>query len=57
MSRTSWQLVLCDASQLPAIYSGNSCDRLVGATGLTENIHLETKDLRIRACKQIMTAS
>ena len=41
------------ANQLPADYSGDPCDRLIGATALAEGIALVTKDNRIRACKQI----
>jgi PIN domain nuclease of toxin-antitoxin system len=43
------------ANQLPAAYSGDPCDRLIGATALAEGIALVTKDTRIRACKQIKT--
>jgi PIN domain nuclease of toxin-antitoxin system len=43
------------ANQLPADYSGDRCDRLIGATALAEGIALVTKDTRIRACKQIKT--
>lgn len=43
------------ANQLPADYSGDPCDRLIGATALAEGIALVTKDMRIRACKQIKT--
>jgi PIN domain nuclease of toxin-antitoxin system len=43
------------ANQLPADYSGDPCDRLIGATALAEGIALVTKDARIRACKQIKT--
>jgi PIN domain nuclease of toxin-antitoxin system len=43
------------ANQLPADYSGDPCDRLIGATALAEGIGLVTKDTRIRACKQIRT--
>lgn len=43
------------ANQLPADYSGDPCDRLIGATALAEGIALVTKDTRIRACKQIHT--
>jgi len=43
------------ANQLPADYSGDACDRLIGATALAEGIALVTKDTRIRACKQIKT--
>jgi PIN domain nuclease of toxin-antitoxin system len=43
------------ANQLPADYSSDPCDRLIGATALAEGIPLVTKDTRIRACKQIKT--
>ena len=43
------------ANQLPPDYSGDPCDRLIGATALAEGIALITKDNRIRACKQIKT--
>ncbi len=43
------------ANQLPADYSGDPCDRLIGATALAEGMALVTKDTRIRACKQIKT--
>jgi PIN domain nuclease of toxin-antitoxin system len=43
------------ANQFPADYSGDPCDRLIGATALAEGMALVTKDARIRACKQIKT--
>lgn len=43
------------ANQLPAEYSRDPCDRLIGATALAEGIPLVTKDTRIRSCKQIHT--
>jgi PIN domain nuclease of toxin-antitoxin system len=43
------------ANQLPADYSEDPCDRLIGATALAEGFGLVTKDTRIRACKQIKT--
>ena len=43
------------ANQLPAEYSSDPCDRLIGATALAEGIVLVTKDARIRASKQIHT--
>jgi PIN domain nuclease of toxin-antitoxin system len=43
------------ANQLPADYSGDPCDRLIGATALAEGIALVTKDARFRVCKQIKT--
>lgn len=43
------------ANQLPADYSGDFCDRLIGATALVEGMALITKDERIRARKQIKT--
>ena len=43
------------ANQFPANYSGDPCDRVIGATALAEGIALVTKDTRIRACAQIQT--
>ncbi|MEY2607215.1 MAG: hypothetical protein QOH31_5059, partial [Verrucomicrobiota bacterium] len=43
------------ANQLPANYSGDPCDRLIGATALAEGIALITKDSKIRARKEIKT--
>jgi len=43
------------ANQLPATYSGDPCDRLIGATALAEGIVLVTKDRNIRNCKQVKT--
>jgi PIN domain nuclease of toxin-antitoxin system len=43
------------ANQLPTDYSGDPCDRLIGATALAEGIALVTKDARIRSCKKIAT--
>lgn len=43
------------ASELPADYSNDPCDRLIGATALAEGIPLVTKDERIRACKLLRT--
>ncbi len=43
------------ANQLPATYSSDPCDRLIGATALAEGIALVTKDRTIRNCKQIKT--
>lgn len=43
------------ASQLPASYPGDPCDRLIGATAMSEGIALVTKDRTIRNCKQIKT--
>jgi len=43
------------ANQLPADYSRDPCDRLIGATALAEGITLVTKDAKIRRCKQIKT--
>jgi PIN domain nuclease of toxin-antitoxin system len=43
------------ANQLPATYSSDPCDRLIGATALAEGIALVTKDRTIRNCKQIRT--
>jgi PIN domain nuclease of toxin-antitoxin system len=43
------------ASQLPATYSRDPSDRLIGATALAEGIALVTKDRTIRDYKQIKT--
>ena len=43
------------ANQLPATYSADPCDRLIGATALAEGTALVTKDRTIRDCKQIKT--
>ena len=43
------------ANQLPADYSGDPCDRLIGATALAEGMVLVTKDIRIRSCGQLQT--
>jgi len=43
------------ASQLPATYSKDPSDRLIGATALAEGMVLVTKDRMIRAFEQIKT--
>ena len=43
------------ANQFPAEYSGDPCDRIIGATAMAEGIPLVTKDAKIRASKQIKT--
>ncbi len=43
------------ANQLPATYSKDPADRLIGATAMSEGIALITKDKMIRNCKQIKT--
>ncbi len=43
------------ANELSQDYSGDPCDRLIGATALAEGIALVTKDARIRASKQVKT--
>jgi PIN domain nuclease of toxin-antitoxin system len=43
------------ANQLPAMYPSDPCDRLIGATAMSEGIALVTKDRMIRNCKQIKT--
>jgi PIN domain nuclease of toxin-antitoxin system len=43
------------ANQLPADYSSDPCDRLIGATALAEGIALVTKDAKIRHCQQLST--
>lgn len=43
------------ANQFSDEYSGDPCDRLIGATALAEGIALVTKDANIRKCRQIQT--
>jgi PIN domain nuclease of toxin-antitoxin system len=43
------------ANQLPATYSRDPGDRLIGATAMSEGIALVTKDSSIRNFKQIKT--
>jgi len=43
------------ANQLPATYSRDPSDRLIGATAMSEGIALVTKDRTIRNCEQIKT--
>ena len=43
------------ANHLPATYSSDPSDRLIGATAMAEGIALITKDRTIRDCKQIKT--
>jgi PIN domain nuclease of toxin-antitoxin system len=43
------------ANQLPADYSRDPCDRLIGATALAEGMALVTKDARIRSSKHVRT--
>ena len=43
------------ANQFPANYSGDPCDRLIGATALAEGLPLVTKDRNIRSCKQLQS--
>jgi PIN domain nuclease of toxin-antitoxin system len=43
------------ANQLPATYSSDPCDRLIGGTALAEGIPLVTKDRSIRNFQQIKT--
>ena len=43
------------ANQLPGSYPNDPCDRLIGATALSEGLRLITKDSNIRACQQIAT--
>jgi PIN domain nuclease of toxin-antitoxin system len=43
------------ANQLPATYSRDPSDRLIGATAMSEGFALITKDRTIRSCKQIKT--
>jgi PIN domain nuclease of toxin-antitoxin system len=43
------------ANQLPVSYPSDPCDRLIGATAMSEGIALITKDRTIRNYKQIKT--
>jgi PIN domain nuclease of toxin-antitoxin system len=43
------------ATQFPANYSSDPCDRLIGATALAEGIVLVTKDERIRSFPGLQT--
>jgi PIN domain nuclease of toxin-antitoxin system len=43
------------ASQFPAIYPGDPCDRLIGATALAEGMALVTKDRGILGYQPIRT--
>lgn len=43
------------ASQFPATYPGDPCDRLIGATALAEGVALITKDRGIRGYRAIRT--
>jgi PIN domain nuclease of toxin-antitoxin system len=43
------------ANQFPADYSGDPCDRVIGATALAEGTILVTKDGKIRECKLLQT--
>jgi len=43
------------ASQFPATYPGDPCDRLIGATALAEGMALVTKDRGIQGYKRIRT--
>jgi len=43
------------ANQFSEEYSGDPCDRLIGATALAEGMALVTKDANIRKCRQIQT--
>jgi len=43
------------ANQLPANYSGDPCDRLIGATALADALPLVTRHRNIRRCKQLQT--
>ena len=43
------------ANQLPANYSSDPCDRLIGATALADGVPLVTKDRSIRSSPDIQT--
>ena len=43
------------ANQLPVTYPSDPCDRLIGATAMSEGIALLTKDRAIRNYRQIKT--
>jgi PIN domain nuclease of toxin-antitoxin system len=43
------------ANQFSTDYSSDPCDRIIGATALSEGMVLVTKDAKIRDCKQIQT--
>lgn len=43
------------ANQFPPSYPGDPCDRLIGATALSEGMALVTKDRNIRSSKQVKT--
>jgi PIN domain nuclease of toxin-antitoxin system len=43
------------ANQFISSYSGDPCDRLIGATALAEGMALVTKDRNIRGSKQVKT--
>ena len=43
------------ANQFSTDYSGDPCDRLIGATALAQGMILVTKDAKIRDCKQLQT--
>jgi len=43
------------ANQFPADYSGDPCDRIIGATALAEGMILVTKDVKIRECRLLQT--
>lgn len=43
------------ANQFPSSYPSDPCDRLIGATALSEGMALVTKDRNIRSCRQVKT--
>jgi PIN domain nuclease of toxin-antitoxin system len=43
------------ASQFPASYPGDPCDRLIGATAMAEGVAVVTKDRNMRSAHQIKT--
>jgi PIN domain nuclease of toxin-antitoxin system len=43
------------ANQFPKDYSNDPCDRIIGATALSEGMVLVTKDAKIRDSRQLQT--
>ena len=49
------QTIAILANRLPATYPSDPCDRLIGATAMSEGFALVTKDRTIQNCNQIRT--